>query len=97
LPIFGPRDLIGHSHQVPVDRKERTLLRQTERQRIHAHAPGTFPLVAAGIVANALQVEDALPQMPNRIASVEQDLIADSLAQQRIQIGDDLRVRPVAI
>jgi hypothetical protein len=81
LAVFGPGDIVGHSHKVRVDRKERALLRQPERQSIHSHPPRAFPLVATGIVANTLQVEDALPKVPDRIATVEQDLIANSFAQ----------------
>ena len=82
---------------VRVDREEGSVLRQPERQGVHAHAAGTFPLMAARVIADALQVEDTLPQVPDRVAAIEQRLVADSLSQQGVKIGDDFSVGSAAV
>ena len=89
LPRNGGRD----GDAIGVHREEASVLRQAKGQRIHAHAPGAFPKLAAGIVAGALHVEDARSQMADCIAAKNEHFFSGRGSNGLVEFSDNLGVR----
>jgi len=72
------------------------MLRRAEGQGVDAHLARARPLLAAGVIPNALQVRRPGGQMPDRVAG-DQDGRASGLVDSLVQGAPDLGGRPASI
>src|SRR6185312_12479966 len=78
---------------VRIDVREGAMLRDTVRQTIHSIASRSFPIVSAGVVADALRLKNSRSQMADRIASKDLRFLSGRQADRVVQVAHNLRVR----
>ena len=73
------------------------MLGEAKGEGVDAHAAGAFPVLAAGVVAGAVDLEEACGEVSYGVASEEQSLVPGGGADGFVEVEDDLCIGEAAV